>query len=202
MTRRSRCRLAAASGTKAVTTPGAATERDMTAERNPERVEVGRELEGIDFGIKKSMRYHSSRRAVFERLDNFTNWLVAVAGASAFASVVGDEKGKLAIYSTFVVMGIALADVIFGFGARARLHQDLYRRFSELAVEIAKLDEPTARDVAELRAKRLAIEADEPHIIDALERWCWNEEAEARGSNQFQTLTKWQQIRARLSTLV
>jgi hypothetical protein len=37
---------------------------------------------------------------------------------------------------TALVTAIALLDVIWGFGARARIHQDLYRRFSELAIAI------------------------------------------------------------------
>jgi len=70
-----------------------------------------------------------------------------------------------------------------------------------MAVEIAKLENPTASDVAALRAKRLALEAEEPHIIDALERWCWNEEAESRGatSDSLQKLSAWQRFRARVA---
>jgi hypothetical protein len=157
-------------------------------------------LETLDFGIKKSMRYHSKRRDLFERLDNFSNWLVAVAGASAFASVVGDSASTLSKVLTALVTAIALLDVIWGFGARARIHQDLYRRFSELAIEMATMDNPDAREIARMRARRLALEAEEPHIIDALERRCWNEEAEARGAtqDQLQSLNKWQRLRVRL----
>jgi hypothetical protein len=158
-------------------------------------------LESIDFGIKKSIRYHSKRRAFFERVDNISNWLVAVAGASAFASVVGDSGSLLSKILTFLITAIALADVILSFGARARLHQDLYRRFSELAIELSNIHSPTIHDIARLRAKRLSLEAEEPHIIDALERFCWNEEAAARGADpeQLHSLTKWQRLRARLS---
>ena len=157
-------------------------------------------FERLDFGINKSLRYHSKRRALFERLDNFTNWLVAVAGASAFAAVIGDPASSLSKILTALITAIALLDVIWGFGARARLHQDLYRRFSELAVEMAGMEKINTHDIAKFRAKRLSLEADEPHIIDALERWCWNEEAEARGAQaeQLQQLTAWQRLRVRL----
>jgi hypothetical protein len=173
-----------------------ATEEVMTPE--------ARDLEGVDFGVKKSMRYHSRRRAFFERLDNITNWLVAVVGASAFAAITGEaDHGKswLPKILTAIITVIALADVIFACGTRSRIHQDLYRRFSDLAIEISGLEHPTARDINRLRAKRLTLEADEPHIIDALERWCWNEEAEARGAapERLQELTKWQRLRAWLA---
>jgi len=157
------------------------------------------DLEGIDFGIRKSMRYHSRRRAALERWDSWTNWIVAVAGASAFAAIVG-EANTFAKILTFFVAAISLADVIFSFGARSRLHQDLYRRFAELAVEVSLVDSPIPHDIARLRAKRLAIETDEPHVIDALERLCWNEEAEARGRIDVQQpLTRRQRLVARLS---
>jgi hypothetical protein len=160
------------------------------------------DLEGIDFGVKKSMRYHSRRRAALERWDNWTNWIVAVTGASAFAAIVGsgDHASTFAKVLTFAVAAISLADVIFSFGARSRLHQDLYRRFAELAVEVSLVETATSHDISRLRAKRLTIEADEPHVIDALERWCWNEEAEARGQmDARQPLTGWQRLVARFS---
>lgn len=172
----------------------ASTKKEMT--------EQARDLEQIDFGIKKSIRYHSRRRAFFERLDNLANWLVAVAGASAFAAVVGTNGGFLSKVLTAVITVIALGNVILGFGARARLHQDLYRKFSELAIEVAGIEKPpTTQDISRLRAKRLTLEADEPHTIDALERWCWNEEAESRGCKpaNLQQLTRWQQFRVRFS---
>jgi uncharacterized membrane protein len=86
-----------------------------------------RNLEEIDFIAKKSMRYHSRLRASLERLDNWSNWLIAVVGASAFAALVGSDTSKLAKVLTFAVAAIGLADVIFSFGSRARVHQDLYR---------------------------------------------------------------------------
>jgi hypothetical protein len=112
----------------------------------------------------------------------------------------GEHASLLAKILTAAVTAIGLADVILRFGQRARLHQDLYRRFSDLAIEISQLENPTPHDIARLRAKRLELEAEEPHISDALERWCWNEEAEARGlePQRFQKLTKWQRLRARL----
>lgn len=158
------------------------------------------DLDNIDFGAKKSMRYHSRRRAALERCDSWANWIVAVTGASAFAAIVG-EANTFAKILTFGVAAISLADVIFSFGARARLHQDLYRRFSDLAVEVSLIETPTPHDIARLRAKRLTMEADEPHVIDALERCCWNEEAEARGAtpDQLQALSFWQRARARFA---
>ena len=128
-----------------------------------------RDLDAIDFGIKKTIRYHSRRRASLERRENLINWIVAVTGAAAFAAIVGDAD-LFAKILTFLVAGISLANVIFSFGSRSRIHQDLYRRFSELAIEVSLLENPTAHDIARLRAKRLAMEADEPHVIDALER--------------------------------
>jgi hypothetical protein len=156
------------------------------------------ELERVDFGVKKSLRYHSRVRAYYERLDIWTKWLSAVAGASAFAVLLGDSKSLSAAALTFIVTALALLDIIVAFSQKARLHQDLYRRFSDLAIEIAKLQHPIAPDVAQMRAKRIAIEADEPPAIDVLEKWCWNLEAASRGGNQgdFHQLSKWQKLRA------
>jgi hypothetical protein len=160
------------------------------------------ELEKVDFGLNKSIRYHSRRRARFEMLDGLTKWLTVVAGASAFAAIVGDARQGWAAGLTLIITGLGLADIIFSFSARARLHADLSKRFSELSVDAAHLEnEPTSTDISVLRAKRRALEGDEPPIIDALERWCWNEEAVSRGlpPEQLQKLSGWQRFVARVS---
>jgi hypothetical protein len=156
-----------------------------------------RSLWDIDFGVKKSLRYHARRRAFFERLDNLVNVLVAVTGASAFAVLMGEHGSLFSKIATGIVALLSLAAVVLGFGRCARAHQDLYRKFSDLAIEIAEIERPSGRDIARLRAKRLALEAEEPHIIDALERHCWNEEAEARGTprSELQPLNWFQRMR-------
>jgi hypothetical protein len=162
--------------------------KEMTSEQ--------RDLWDIDFGVKKSLRYHARRRAFYERLDNLSNVLVAITGASAFAVLIGGE-GEIAKYVSGAVAILALVAAVLGFGRRAREYQDLYRRFSELAIKIATFEHPTAQDIARLRAERLSLEAEEPYIVDALERQCWNEEAEARGYDKenLQPLSAAQRLR-------
>jgi hypothetical protein len=170
----------------------------------PKQREITKEekdLESIDFGVKKSLRYHAIRRRFFETWENITKCLVAFTSAWAFIAILGGENSSITIVLTAAVTILALADIIFGFGRRARMYQDLYRQFSDLAIAIALVLDPTRQDVAQLKARRLRIEADEPPLIDALERWCWNAEAEARHAapEMLHKLTKWQKLRARLS---
>ncbi|MGH7054194.1 MAG: hypothetical protein ACREFA_10305, partial [Stellaceae bacterium] len=161
-----------------------------------------RSLWDLDFSIKKSIRYHARRRASFERLDNAANVIVAIFGASAFAALMGDPAALASKILTAMVTAMALADVILAFGSRARTYADLYRKFSDLAIEISQIPQPTSLEISRLRAKRLILEADEPHIIDALERVCWNEEAESRGVSRehLQPLNRWQTLVAHLSS--
>jgi hypothetical protein len=155
----------------------------------------------IDFGVKKSIRYHARRRAFYDRLENWTKILVAVSGAAAFATLIGNPDHWFPKIATAFVAAFGLADVVLNFGARARLHEELYRKFSELAVEIATTSRAAAVDVAKFRALRLTLETSEPPIIDALERECWNAEAESRGTDPqyLQELSRLQKFRAGLS---
>jgi hypothetical protein len=143
-----------------------------------EATKEAKDLDSIDFGVQKSLRYHARRRRFFEALDNITKFLVVVTSASAFVAILGGEKSSITTSLTAAVTILALADITFGFGRRSRIYQDLYRQFSELAIAITLVLDPTRQDVTQLQARRLRIEADEPPQIYALERWCWNEEAE------------------------
>ncbi len=157
------------------------------------------ELWNIDFGVKKSMRYHARRRAFFEKLENATRVIVAISGASAFSALMGDYA-LLSKIATGLVTVFALADIVLGFGRRAREQDTLYRHFSEMAADIAKIEHPTVTQISELKARRLRLEADEPNIIDALERKCWNDEAASRGTaaDELQKLSLCQRLRAAL----
>jgi hypothetical protein len=183
--------------------PGSGHQAAKGTPETPKQREITQEeevLASIDFGVKKSLRYHARRRRFFEKLDNITKFLVVVTSASAFIAILGD-KSSITTALTAVVTILALADITFGFGRRSRMYQDFYRQFSELAMAIALVLDPSRKDVAELQARRLKIEADEPPQIYALERWCWNEEAEARDTapEDLHKLTKLQKLWARLS---
>jgi hypothetical protein len=151
------------------------------------------EIDGIDFGASKSMRYHAYRRAFFEKFDRLTKVFSALAGAGALLAFIGDNALVSKIAASLVAV-LSSLDLVINFAGSARKHDDLYRSFCNLCQDVAMITEPDDQDVAKLRRRRLQIEADEPTALDLLERRCAREEALARGRQLHPQwdLTKWQ----------
>ena len=145
-------------------------------------IDLSAALFGIDFDVAKSIRYHAYRRYFFEQWDRLNKIVMIISGAAVVVAVVG-KSGPLTAFFAIVVAVLSAVDLVVGFDQNARRHDSLYRRFCELQQEIAVIRDPTAAPVADLRRKRLAIEIDEPTILDLLERRCCREEAIARGTD-------------------
>jgi hypothetical protein len=138
------------------------------------------ELIAAEFGVHKSIRYHARRRAFLNALHRGTLAIVSLSGTATFVALIGGES----VAAKWVALGIAILaglDAIIGYAEHARTHDSLYRRFCDLAAEIARIPNPTEDQIREWRAQRLTIEKDEPTSLDALNVRCHNEEAEARG---------------------
>ena len=130
-------------------------------------------IDGLMFGIEKSIRYHQRRRAHYEELHKAVMLGVIVSGSAAFANSMGHGP----------VMGLVAAilgavDLVFAFSHRARDHEILHRRFTELANRCRRAPES---DVTELERIRMEIETDEPPIYWEVESDCYMEVAAAWG---------------------
>lgn len=135
----------------------------------------------IDFDVSKSIRYHAYRRSFWGAADNWSKILTVISGAAVLVSIIGSNNPTAVVFA-FIVAITSASDVVLGFGARARAHDDLYRAFSSLAQDITESSSPTENDINQWRRRRLEIEMDEPGVIDWLERRCSAEEAVARGA--------------------
>ena len=121
----------------------------------------------LDFAVEKSMRYHQRRRGWYETLHKGFMLVIIVCGSLASLS------NGLAFYLGITVAGLAALDLVFGLSHRARDHEMLFRRFSDLAVKI-RADEHTEENLKQWTRERINIETDEPPIYAALEADCDN----------------------------
>ena len=140
---------------------------------------LGWQIDKLDFGIEKSMRYHQRRRGHYELLHKFIMFLTIICGSAAFAQVLG-----LSEYFGAATAFFAAGDLVWGLSHLARDHEILFRRFSDLAIAIRTTVSPTQESYAEWLQKRISIEADEPPIYWALEADCDNEVRRARGKDE------------------
>lgn len=130
----------------------------------------------LDFEIEKSMRYHQRRRGFYESMHKSVMFAVILAGSSAIAGAPTLSAALAAI--------LGALDLTFGFSVKARDHEILYRRFSELALDFRGTAEFTDADLRRLEAERLKIEMDEPPVYGALADDCYNEVARALGHDE------------------
>lgn len=144
-------------------------------------MDIARERHNLDFDVAKSVRYHAYCRAFWELLDRRTKVLVVFSGAAVFISFLADAPHWLTQSFAALVAFLSICDVVFGFSANAKRHDELYRRFARLGMEIAVAEVITEGDVRRWRSQRLDIEMEEPTVKDWLERRCSAEEAKSRG---------------------
>lgn len=76
---------------------------------------------------------------------------------------------------------IAALDLVVGTARKARLHDDLARRFIMIEKAMVLVEEPDAALVRKYTAERLEIEADEPPVYRVLDVLCRNELMRAMG---------------------
>ncbi len=134
-------------------------------------------IDALKFAIEKSLRYHQRRRGFFDAMHNAIMFGVIICGSAAFAG----ESPKLA---GAIAALIGALDLVFQFSHKARDHQSLFQRFSELNLAVATFEVSHSKEIDDLVAKRLKIEADEPPVFWALEADCDNETAIAWGRNK------------------
>jgi len=123
------------------------------------------------FGVVRSVRYHSHRRAHYERLHKITNVAAIVTAGYAFLAV---SSVPLPIWTSVMGMASALLaafDLVVGYSRMADCHRDLSRRFSALEQQIGDSDLADT-DLRCFNRERLEIEKDEPPIYRALDVLC------------------------------
>lgn len=129
----------------------------------------------LNFAIEKSMRYHQRRRGFYDWVNRISMFAVVICGSAAFGKLFNSADSFAA--ATTVVAAINL---VWAPSHRARDHEMLFRRFSDLAVKIRT--EPISEGTySEWEKERIEIETDEPPIYIALEADCDNEVRRAWG---------------------
>jgi len=155
---------------------------------------------GLQFGVRRSIRYHQRRRGFFERLDTVANMLSVLFSSAVIYGVLAAHSTALVLGASVVVTLVATVNLVVGSSRRAWQHADLARRFVELERQL--LAEPDAALFRELTAQRLLIEADEPPVLRVLDVLCHNELLRAEGHKEGRArIGFWQRVFAQVFDL-
>lgn len=148
---------------------------DETAAVNP------KDFRNLDFSINRSRRYHNKLLAHYDNLNRLAMTFVLVGGSTTFATLLSKVQSDLPIIASALVTIVAAWDRTFGFAEKARVHQDLYRRFSSLSARAKVAGEHLTKEkFDELSTENIKIESDEPGEKRMLNLICYNEERIAR----------------------
>ena len=139
-------------------------------------------IDKLDFGVEKSMRYHQRRRGFYDSLHKIIMFLIIICGSAAFSG--------FSEYLAAAAAAFAAIDLVWGPSHCARDHEMLFRRFSDLAIDIrTTTQDPESH--AKWVTERITIETDEPPIYWALEADCDNEVRRAWGRDKELILIGW-----------
>ncbi|WP_077122509.1 hypothetical protein [Agrobacterium rosae] len=133
----------------------------------------------MDFRIHKSSRYHEKFRSFYEWLHNAAVLATAVSSTSAFFLLLASQP-EIATWLTAIIGVSSILDLLFQFEKKARIHDELRRRFTSLAADTI-LRDPSTENLRWARSELLRIEGDEPGLRRLIDIQARNEEARARG---------------------
>jgi hypothetical protein len=133
----------------------------------------------LDDDSAVAMRYHGRRKAFLDALARLDPAMSLIFGAAAFGTVTTGHPTVAAVFA-LLVAGTSAFNLAFGLSDRARLNEDLFRRWGSLRGEIAMLAKTDHEALQLLEVRRAAIDAVSPWQLVALSALCENEEKEVR----------------------
>jgi hypothetical protein len=151
------------------------------------------ELWRVEFGVEVSTLYHDWRRRALGTVVNIVRVVALISAVislgTAFITVTHSGVAIAGAAATI----FTLIDLIFQFDSRARLHDDLYRRFKSLQADIARHRAEAERYIPEWDAKSQEIRVDEPPVYWSIYAACWNQVAERiRAPKEYiRTIARW-----------
>ncbi len=156
--------------------------------------DVDPQIWDLSFTVSVSQRYYARRRAFFQSLHRLATLVSAFSGTGAFLALIA-EKPAIALGATLVVAIASITDLTFRFADLASRDNELYRRFSDLAVAISRVKNASVTTAQKLRTERLEIAKDEPARLGTIEAKSFNEEVVSRGvERRYLRKVRWYQV--------
>jgi hypothetical protein len=154
----------------------------------------------LDYDSAVALRYHGRRKEFLNALSRLDPALSVIFGAAAFGTLM---KGlpNIAAACAVVVAATSAINLAFGLSDRARLHEDLFRRWGDVRGDLAELVADDDIGLRLLEVKRAKIDAESPWQLAALSALCENEEKEVRRTGPLVRIGRVQRILANWLTL-
>jgi hypothetical protein len=141
---------------------------------------IDHKLWRIEFGVEVSTLYRDWRRSFLGTLVNVVRAVALISAVISLGSgfVTVTHGTMIVAFAGGLAAVVTLADLVFQFDARARLHDDLYRRFKALQAEIARHSADADKYLSQWDAAAQEIRVNEPPVYWSIYAACWNQVAE------------------------
>jgi hypothetical protein len=139
-----------------------------------------------EYGLSRLIRYCGKRQRFFDGLHKISIFVSAVAGSSAFVTVLANMP-KLAAWLTATIAVVSAIDNVVGFSERARKYSEQRTRYYDLYCDLVKVN-PGRFSEDVYRERKLRIDRDNPPILRVLDVVSRNEEDIARGYGHEETI--------------
>lgn len=146
--------------------------------------ELENEENALLFGVRRSTRYHHKRIRYYDGLNKLSTLLAAFSGSATIITVLGKVGSFWVILFATVVAVFSISDLVFGTNQKARLHEDLSRKFINLEKSIVSARTLSSRTISNFTTQRLDIEAYEPPPLQVLDSMCHNELLKSMGYDE------------------
>lgn len=140
-----------------------------------------KDFNDLDFGIRKSIRYHVLREKFFTRIHDgamFVSFLSGTASVATLSEMIPLSPPWSLGASGFITLVIGVV-LVFRLTDKIALHRELRRDFVLLQKNLVKSRHGSAEElkkvVQEITEERLSIELREPPVLHILNVMCHNE---------------------------
>lgn len=136
-------------------------------------------ISGVKFDALRNAIYHTARRNYLDLLNRLLNFVVVILGAGVVIKAMDAEHFSRPWLEIGVLLA-ATAQLTFDFGAKARAHEFLQKKYFEM---ISEMEMEIEIDERKWYAKLYAVAAEEPMPMRALDAMAYNAALDAMTSD-------------------
>lgn len=148
---------------------------------------ANRAIADIRFDALRNALYHTARRRICERWAQVMNFLVIIFGAATignFLGAIGIPSLTGVDHAVLTCSGVVFAggaSMVFDFAGRAAIHRQLQGDYYRLLSEIVRAGATGEGNAADFDAQLVAIYANEPPVMRAIDAKAYNDALDAFG---------------------
>lgn len=143
---------------------------------------------GLLWNTQLGVRYHMHMQSFYARFGKFVTAFSLVMSSAAFATIYQDNI-DVAKWLACAVALMQTLELVIDSKSKATLHASLRQKYLQLELDLSGRDFIYEHEEKALKAKRIAIEVEEPPVVQALIKSTENELSKVYGMNEAVKLT-------------